>query len=267
MKGCSILLLLLAVVATSPVARAQDGLPFSLNFETDHDYDKFISPMTNPVFFEDPRMLTEARFIFANHHLPNSLGGDNAQLYALQIRARLTDNLSLIATKDGFLVSQSPILDDGWADLAAGLKLSLFTDPDAQFLLSTGFTYELPTGQNRALQGNGDGEFNIFLTGGAELAEDIHWISAIGVRLPADRAVENQVMYWSNHYDYRLGDSGLYIFGETNWYHWLRDAGAFPLPLGGLDIINLGGVGVENTNVVTQALGVKLKPADCPGSA
>ena len=260
MKGFSLAFALLVLL--SPAVEAQDGLPFAVNFETDHDFDEFISPMTNPVFFEDPRMLTEARFIFANHHLPDALGGDNAQLYALQIRARLTENLSLIATKDGYLVSQSPILDDGWADIALGLKLSLFTNPDTQFLLSTGFTYELPTGQARALQGNGDGEFNIFLTGGVEVFDNVHWVSAGGVRLPADRTVENQVAYWSNHFDARLGESGLYVFSETNWYHWLRDGAAFPLPLGGLDIFNLGGVGVANNNVVTTALGVKLKPAD-----
>ncbi|MFV0444061.1 MAG: hypothetical protein ACK5Q5_10870 [Planctomycetaceae bacterium] len=242
------------------VAQAQLGnLPLKL--ESDHDFDNFISPMSNPFFFEDPRMLTEARIIFANHHLPNSLGGDNAQLYAAQVRVRLTENLSLIANKDGFLVSQSPILDDGWADVAAGLKLSLFTDPDSQFLLSTGFTFEFPSGQRRTLQGNGDGEFNLFLTGGAELFENVHWLSTGGVRLPTNRNQENQVAYWSNHIDKQFGDSGFYLFNEWNWYHWMRDAKAFPLPLGGLDIFNLGGVNMNNQNVVTTALGVKYKPS------
>lgn len=244
-------------------AHGQDtGLMPVLNLETDHDFDRFISPMTNPVFFEDPRMLTEARFIFANHHLPDALTGDNIQLYALQLRARLTDNLSFIATKDGFFVSQSPIMDDGWADLAAGLKLSLFTDPDAQFLLSTGFTYEIPSGQSRALQGNGDGEFNLFLTGGAEVLPNVHWVSCGGIRLPADRSAENQVAYWSNHFDYRLGESRLYVFSETNWYHWVRDGKVFPLPVGGLDVINLGALGIAGTDVVSTAAGVKYKPLD-----
>jgi len=153
-------------------------------------------------------------------------------------------------------------MDDGWADVAAGLKLSLWTDVETQTLLSAGFTYEIPMGQTRALQGNGDGEFNLFLTGGAELIDDIHYVSALGVRLPADRGEENQVMYWSNHFDRRLGDSGLYVFSEWNWYHWLADAGTFPLPFGGLDVINLGATGVAHQDVVTTALGVKYKPQD-----
>lgn len=231
--------LLVVALSLGSSASGQDIFGIPLNFESDHDFDDFISPMTNPVFFEDPRMVTEARIIFANHHLPDMLGGDNVQLYAAQIRARLTDNVSLIATKDGFLVSQSPILDDGWADVAAGLKFNLLADPDLQFLLSSGFTFEIPLGQRRALQGNGDGEFNIFVNAGAEVIENVHWVSAAGVRLPTNRSAENQVAYWSNHFDLQLGDSGLYVFNEWNWFHWMHDGKAFPLPLGGLDIINL----------------------------
>lgn len=253
---------LVLFLALGGAASAQDSLlPFALNLQTDHDFDNFISPMSNPVFFEDPRMLTEARFIFANHHLPDVLGGDNAQLYALQVRARLTDNLSFIATKDGYFVSQSPILDDGWADIAAGLKLSLFTDPDSQMLLSTGFTFEIPSGNRKTLQGTGDGEFNLFLTGGALLLDSVHWVSTGGIRLPCDSTDENQLSYWSNHFDYQFGDSGLYAFSEWNWYHWIKDGGRFPAPFGGLDVINLGGVGIANQNVVTSAVGVKYKPA------
>ena len=48
-------------------------------------FNDFISPMTNPVFFEDPRNLSEARFIFINHDVPNDLGGGDVQLYALQL--------------------------------------------------------------------------------------------------------------------------------------------------------------------------------------
>ena len=90
---------------------------------SDHCFDDFISPMTNPVFFEDPRTLTEARFIFINHSVPGNLFGNEAQLYALQMRAALTENLSLIATKDGFIVSENPLVGDGWADGGSRFKI------------------------------------------------------------------------------------------------------------------------------------------------
>jgi hypothetical protein len=35
-----------------------------------------------------------------------------------QLRAALTENLSVIATKDGDIGPQSPLLDDGFADVA-----------------------------------------------------------------------------------------------------------------------------------------------------
>ena len=45
--------------------------------------------MTNPVFFEDPRTLTEARMIFFQHKVPAAAGGGDVQLYAVQLRAAL----------------------------------------------------------------------------------------------------------------------------------------------------------------------------------
>ena len=105
-----------------------DDRLFGIIARSDRCFSDFISPMTNPVFFEDPRTLTEARVIFLNHKTPPALGSDNVQLAAVQLRAALTDRLSFIATKDGFIFSQSPLLDDGWADVAAGLKYNLIHD-------------------------------------------------------------------------------------------------------------------------------------------
>lgn len=66
-------------------------------------FDDFISPMINFVFFEDPRTLTELRPVFASHNVPGAVGGGSIQLYALQFRVALSDRLSLIATKDGYI--------------------------------------------------------------------------------------------------------------------------------------------------------------------
>ncbi|MEQ1825795.1 MAG: hypothetical protein ABL921_07600 [Pirellula sp.] len=88
-------------------------LGYGLIKSSERCYDDFISPMTNPTYFEDPRQLSEVRFIFINHELPVILGNPagRIQLYAAQIRVRLTEKLSLIAVKDGYVVSQSPLLD------------------------------------------------------------------------------------------------------------------------------------------------------------
>ena len=242
-----------------PANTGGDSL-FGLIRPTDPSFNDFISPMTNPVFFEDPRNVTEVRAIFLNHHLPSSLGGKDAQLYAVQLRAALTENLSFIATKDGYVVSQNPLMEDGFADVAAGLKYLLFKDVESQTLLSVGATYAFPFGSTQTLQGRCDGESNIFATGGTEFLDDWHYVTTSGFRLPSNEQKGNQIWYWSNHIDWQIADSGLYLFTECNWYHYLSSANAFGAPVGGMDLFNLGSVGMAGQNTVTGAYGLKYKP-------
>ena len=225
-------------------------------------YDDFISPITNPVYFEDPRQVTEARALFINHNLPTLLGnpGGRIQLYALQIRVRLSENLSLIAVKDGYAVSQSPILDDGWADISAGLKYSLFRDAAAGQLLSVGARFEVPTGMARTLQGNGDGVLDVFASGGTRIGSSGHYLTTSGFVLPMDRSEENQFWYWSNHLDKRIGATNLYALTELNWFHYMNDSKTFPVALEGGDLFNLGSPGIEGHDLVTNAYGVRYKP-------
>jgi len=173
----------------------------------------FTSPMSNPLFFEDPRTLTEARLIYVNHNIPNSnplFQGGNVQFWALQVRAALTDRLSIIATKDGYidLRGDNPAFPDGegFADVALGLKLNLIRNPQTQFLLSGGVTYEVDLGAKQVFQGRGDGEFHLFLTGYKQILGDINWLSATGFRLPTDTAARSTMWYWSNHLDYEFFD-------------------------------------------------------------
>lgn len=228
---------------------------------TDQCFDDFISPMTNPLFFEDPRTLTEARFIFVNQNLPDAVFGGDVQYYALQLRAALTEDLSLIATKDGFIVSDNVLIDDGWADVALGLKYNLFKDVETQSIVSLGTTIDLPFGSTRSLQGNGDGEFHIFASAGTQLGERFHYVTGSGFRLPVDTQEESQVWYWSNHLDYKVAETGLYLFGETNWYHWMQSGDSFPVPVEGIDLFNLGSRGVAGNDIFTGAVGFKYSPS------
>lgn len=228
---------------------------------SDHCYDSFISPITNPVFFEDPRNLTEARLIFINHQLPPGLGSGDVQVVAMQIRAALTDRLSLIATKDGYIIAGNDAPHaDGWADVAAGLKYNLFADPVTQRLLSAGFTFELPVGSTRAFQGTGDGEFNFFMTGGARFLQNWHWISAAGIRAPVNTVQEAPVIYSSNHIDRRLlGNT--YFLMEFNTFHYVRDGQSAFNGINGMDLYNLGGRNIAGNNIMTGAFGFKWKPS------
>lgn len=61
-------------------------------FESDHAFDGFVGPFSNPIQFKDPRSLTEARGIFlaAWSDPAMALGDTTAQVYALQLRAAVT---------------------------------------------------------------------------------------------------------------------------------------------------------------------------------
>lgn len=237
-------------------------------------FDDFISPMINFVFFEDPRTLSEIRPIFVHHNLPDRVGdlnlpGGAVQLYALQFRVALTERLSLIAVKDGYVVADMDpgpldnLLDDGWAAVTAGLKYNVLRDPQRGRLASLGFTYELPIGSQQTLQDVGDGEFHLFATAGQRLLDgDAHFLTSLGYRFPVDREAQTASMHWSNHLDYRLTDK-LYVFTEMAWWHWTESAaGAAALPLGvaGQDLFNLSSSNVEGNDLVTQNVGLKLKP-------
>lgn len=231
---------------------------------SDHCLCDFISPITNPVYFEDPRTLTEARVIFINHTLPGvaPLAGGDVQLLAMQLRAALTEDLSLIATKDGFIFAgpDAP-MEDGWADVNVGLKYNLYKNYDALQVVSIGARYELPIGSHQALQGNGDGQFDVFLGGATALGSAMHFMTTAGIRLPTDTNDQSQSFYWSGHLDRRLGDSNFFVLGEVNWYHWLK-SGTGGIPgIEGLDLYNLGSTNVAGNDIVTGAFGMRFKPS------
>ena len=239
---------------------------------SDKCFDDFISPMSNFIFFEDPRTLTEARAIFFHHELPDQIGslglpGGDVQLYALQLRFALSERLSVIAVKDGYIVADidggplDGLLNDGWADITAGLKYNLIRDTCRGHLLSAGFTYELPVGSQRSLQDIGDGEFHLFLTGGKRVWNGMgHYLGSVGYRLPLDSDVQSSAIHVDTHFDVKLTDN-LYVFTENVWWHW-TDAANTGLPLGvaGQDAFNLSSTNVSGNDLVTHSFGVKYKP-------
>jgi hypothetical protein len=226
---------------------------------SDHCYDDFISPMTNPTHFEDPRTLTEARFIYLRHKVPQAVGGGEVNVFALQLRAAVTERLSVIATKDGFIASSNPLIDDGWADLATGLKYNLLSDPAGQGLLSIGTTFEMHNGSARSLQGNGEGVLNFFISGAQKINDCSHYIGSFGYRAPLDTAAETSMLFWSHHIDRKISDR-FYLLAEANWYHWLDSANGINGIEGG-DLFSLGSSNVTGNDIVTTAVGAKFKPS------
>jgi hypothetical protein len=244
--------------STLAVAMAT-GIAFTTTVTNAADSDwkaGLISPVANPIYFEDPRITSEVRPIFMQHWLPERFdiqGGSVAldgevRVYALQLRYALTEKLGFIATKDGYIEfkPKGALANNhayGFADIAAGLKYALVDDAERQLLITPGFTITLPTGDDEVFQGDGDGEWNLFVSA-AKGFTDFHVLGNFGFRIPNNFDDQTAQAHYNLQLDYRICDyfipfvtmSGYTILSEGND----RLLGAVPLNTEMYDLINFG---------------------------
>jgi hypothetical protein len=183
-------------------------------FMSDHAFDGFIEPISNPIWFMDPRSRTRARFVFVNHEIPASsiLGRGDLQIYALQVSVAINERLSFIANKDGYNTLQAaglPSSASGHGDIATGLQYVFIRDTCNQFIVSGGLIAEWSQGSSSVFQGNDDGTWNSYLTAGKELDEKTHAIATVGWHLPANGNKESESVWSSFHLDRQIGCTGL----------------------------------------------------------
>jgi hypothetical protein len=236
---------------------------------------KLITPVTNPIYFEDPRITSEVRPIFMQHWFPDTfdysggsvpLGGD-AQVFAVQLRYALTEKLALIATKDGYIqLKPGGALQAnhgyGWADLAAGLKYLLVDDADNQVLVTPGLTITLPTGSASVLQRDGDGEWNVFVSG-AKGWNNFHVTGNLGFRVPNNLDEQTAQVHYSLQLDYYV-HKYFVPFVAVNGYTILTDGddlllGAVPLNTEMYDLINFGSTDAKGTTQLTLGGGIRSR--------
>lgn len=234
-------------------------------FESDHAFDGFVGPVSNPVFSKDPRNLTEVRLLFLQNWIPSGhavFPNGNYQVYAAQARVALTDRLTLIADKDGYGVINPENGDqqDGWLNIAAGLKYLLIRDVENQFLLSLGAQYELQSGEAQVFQSQGSGQLAAFATAGKEFWGNAHFVGTIGHSFPMDRVYNTGFLYTDLHLDYGLWN-WFYPLVELNWFHYTSGGNwGIPHAVGeGDGHINFGTSGMNGDNLVTIAIGAKAK--------
>lgn len=235
--------------------------------ESDRAFPRFIGPITNPVLSKDPRSVTEARFLFINDVLPGeeALGGGNFQVYALQLRAALTDRLTFIADKDGIATIHAHAIDQqtGLLNMNFGLKYVIDRDVENQFLWSAGFTYEPPMGERNVFENHGNGVLTLFTTVGKEINCHWHVLDTVGYQFGLEDSQNSSFFYNSLHVDRELF-GWLYPLAEMNWFHYTHggDRGLPPAVSEGDGLLNLGTSGVAGLDIVTLAAGVKARLGD-----
>lgn len=238
------------------------GLSVATSVRAEGPFGQMISPVSNPVNFEDPRINTEVRPIFVHHVIDDKFvtqGGD-VNIYALQLRVAATDRLAIIATKDGFVdLNPNAVVpeDTGLANIAAGVKYAFYMDPAAGMIGTAGIRYEIPTGDEEVLQGNGDGILNTFGSFGMT-CDRFNIIAGTGLRIPADDA---DSMFWDfdAHIDTKIDRVSPLL--ELNLVHVLSAGKRLPIPDEGQDFFNIGSSGSDGETMLTAAAGARVELA------
>jgi hypothetical protein len=241
-----------------------------------------IKPISNPVYTDVPETSLHVRPIFIHHALPDMLNtelgdipaGGDVQIIALQFEIPISETLSIIAVKDGYIdIDADNTLSDqsGFADLAAGLKYIICTTDDSAASIRT--VVEFPIGDDEVLQGNGDGNINVGVSYMKQTSRG-QCLASIGYIHALDSA-ESSLFYDSWQLSYNLTDRVIPVL-ELNHFR-VVDEGNGPKQFtaqvdGGVpavarweggDLINLGAAHADQeADFVTLAIGARVVASD-----
>jgi hypothetical protein len=221
------------------------------------------SPISAPTIFEDPRIENELRPIFIYHQLDEDFvtQGGNVRIFALQARFKVTDDLAIIATKDGYVQLRPDAVlpdEDGFGNVALGAKYALYQCPSEGQIVTAGLRYEIPMGDDDVLEGEGDGSFNPFVSA-ATAVGPMNVVASTGFRLPIDD--EDSSFYDANlHFDTAL--DFFHPALEFNLVHTIDGGGRLPIADESPDYFNFGSVHATGQNIVTGAVGGRFDLSD-----
>jgi hypothetical protein len=191
-------------------------------------------------------------------------GGD-FQIYATQAHVALTDRLSIGLEKSGYLDYHPKTGDHttGWLNIAGSVKYVLIRDTEDQFLLSGGIQYETTSGSARVFQGGSTGVFTGFVTTGKQFGDTCHVLDTFGYQFGDHNDSRNGMLFNSFHIDKQVLGV-FYPLLECNWYHYTADGNRdLPPSFGGGDgLLNLGTPGIDGSDLVTAAVGLKVLMTD-----
>jgi hypothetical protein len=218
---------------------------------------QFVHPISSPYVHENSFITTDIRAWYVYHEFPNSNLGGDAQVAAVQVRLALTDRLQLVAYKDGYVwFDDSTVNDEGFNDIAAGLKYNFYRDVENQLYMSGGIGYELGLGDSEVLQD--DDELRIW--GSIDKGfDELHVGATLNYFYPTgteDALGDSERISWHLHADYYLTDWFSPVI-NINGYHTTDASSTAPLGFTGVDVANLGGG--ESEDVITIAFGGEFR--------
>ena len=240
-------------------------------FKSDHVFDQFISPVTNPFLFEDPRSLTEVRPIFMYQQIPGrqpDMQGGNIWFFGTQARLAVTDRLSFVFSKLGGL-SVNPGSGSvfpgqtGFSELWLGPKYTFIRNEEAARVMAGGLQFQIPVGNKDVFQDTGSLSLVPYLSYAESFFRD--WsVGSVNAMVNTGWAVSvnrlrSDYYYLSGHVDLDVGNCHrFYPLMEMNWIMYTSNGTSRPIGSEGRDLINFGGQASGN-GMVTWAIGARYK--------
>ena len=221
---------------------------------------KTVRPLTAPYLHEDAFITTDVRGWFLHHEL-GELEGD-LEVYALQVRVAITENLQVLAYKDGYANFSEDLSgegDEGWEDLGLGIKWALFQDVGSQLFVAVGAGYEFGVGDDQVLQDTD--EYRLWASANKGF-DKLHFGATANYIISDGKydgfAGNSDMLSLHLHADYYVNKWFSPVI-ELNGYFVQEANSSGSLP-SGVDAVSINGG--EDNNTITYALGFEFRPLD-----
>lgn len=239
-------------------------------FRSDDKFNGFISPVSNPFYFEDPRALTEVRPLIIWQNTPSSnpiFSSSNNFFVGAQGRVAFTEHISLVINKFGAIWADPTApgfaSESGFAELHLGPKFTLIRNDTSNTLLAVGLTFELPTGPSAVFQDTGTLSLVPYVSFGQNFGRSqwgsFNFLNTTGYVARVD-STRTDNLFSSFHLDYDVGNlKKIYPLIELNFAHYTFNGSARSFGFEGRDMFNFGSDGTAGHNELTLALGARYK--------
>ncbi|HZT80319.1 MAG TPA: hypothetical protein VFA26_08860 [Gemmataceae bacterium] len=241
-------------------------------FQSDHGFDDFASPVTNPFLFEDPRALTEVRPIFIWQQTPRGnpiFHGGDTEFFGIQARVAITERLSFTMQKLGWVWMEPHNATNGFephggfSEINLGAKYTFLRNERTGTLGAAGLTFEIPSGPRQVYQDTGTLSLRPYVTMGQRFGQSsfgtFHALGTFGGSFATDNKRSDYV-FGSLHLDYDVANlHKIYPLVELNWYHYTKSGNSNALNFEGTDLFNFGSTNVAGQDLLTIAVGARYK--------
>jgi hypothetical protein len=242
-------------------------------FQSDHAFDDFASPVSNPIYFEDPRSLTEFRPLFIYQDTPNGnyvFHGGGIELLNFQGRVALNECWSLVVSELGVIWMDPRGSEPGFephvglAQITLGPKWTFLRNETTGTLAAAGLNFVIPAGEARVFQDTGSLSLEPYLSAGQRFCHIPNWgtfhaLGTLGFNISVnDERTDN--FFFSLHLDFDYGDlHKIYPLIELTNFVYLNNGNSRNLDFEGADLANFGSSHVSGQDELSLALGLRFK--------